>query len=905
MYRPHQHLSGLAVDCDHSSAAGHDQEDGVHSLSLTTVPCIEPESIPTMPLFSPSKDFTSSASTHYPSASPASSHPASFFFRRRTGKLNWSQLSSVSLASIIQHVDVDLLQQHVDTITYADITESDLSHATDPQILHLIRLCQLTVEYLLNAQNYLIKQAKRRDRLMGDVKAEVERCKQQLQQKDDEIQRLKQDNKYHKRLLKALEANHLSPTKLNPTLPSAAAAVGLGGGAELSVYTCEFCRASFVSEVYLQGHIGRRHPDARTRRGGIGKGKDGTDEDDREREKEKERERRVREKIEEEDRGRRELQRLRDELEADRKRMKEEMEREKAELLKAGEREREKQQAEWRQQQRKRQQDEEEKEQHNDNNDNNGRQPHHTNSRPAPILVTPPPQQPTGLAAEMERVAAEMRQLKEWKDGVMRGDISISPQPHSANNAQPATHRPQQQQQRQSTPTLSLSPASPVPSPSGRSSSQQASLQQPRLSSSHRLKRYSSFSSFPQLLSHFQHSEHDLVRAADGLEAAMDGWTEAEAERKEEELRAASGGYEREVAGVEGEVERLMDGFVNEALEERWAAVMEKERELDTRRRQREERARERDAATRRAMDRLAAERHAMEQADADRQQREMIDVVERERELQRVEHERQVMVAQQAQLVAAEQLAAHQQLLAHQAAQLSLYSQPTPPQPIIQQQQQPSMDEQRFLLEKQSALRAAQQQQQQQQLPFAAQSAALANAAATVAQQRRGALAPAYNAVEEISDIDSDDNSPLPVHQPQQQQQQHYKAADEHKQSSPSGGLLSPPQPRYHDSDEIESISLSQPVSPIPHMDDSTVTEQRSMSLSSPTKPVQLNAVRRVGGGFMLPSVTAKPVAGMSGGGGGLASGPRPNSLLKPIDQTRSVVRDLSADLDLDEEEF
>ena len=850
-----------------------------------------------MPHFSPSKDFATSASARSHHSSSASSHPASFFFRRRTGKLNWSHLSSVSLAHIVAHVDVDALQQHVDAITYADITEADLAHATDPQILHLIRLAQLTIEYLLNAQNYLIKQAKRRDRLVLEVKAEVERCREQLAQRDEEIARLKQDNKYHKRLLKALESSHLSPSKAAPAYGGLSAASAVG--AELSVYTCEYCRASFVSEVYLQGHIGRRHPDARNRRGGPGKGgRDGSEDD--EREKERERERRMRDKIEEEERPKRELQRMRDELEAERKRMKEEMEREKAELLKASEREREKQQAEWQQQQRERkqQQEDEEKEQVE------SRQPHHTNSRPAPIIVTPPPpqQQPTALAAEMERVAAEMAALKEWRDGVMRGDIAISPQPHSGGTQ--ATQ--QQQRPMQSTPAPSLSPTSPVPSPSAASQRSQPQQRQPRLTSSHRLKRFSSFSHFPQLLSHFQHNENDLVRAATGLEAAMGGWAEGEAERAEEEVRGA--GYEREAAGVEGEVERLMDGFVDEALEERWAAVLDKEKELEARRRQREERAKERDVAARRSMDRVTAERAALEQQHSDRQHASVMDSMEREREMQRVEHERQLMAAQQAQLVAAEQLVQHQQLLAQQAAQLGLYSQPTPPQPIIQQPitqpQQPSMDEQRFLLEKQNALRNA---QQQQQLPTVAQSAAIANAAAAVTAQRRGAVPPSYNAVEAISDVDSEDDSPAPAQRPQQ-----WKAAEEQKQPYGGGGMLAPPTaqhgPRIHDdSDGVESISLSQPVSPIPHLDDSTSEQPQqqrpaAVSLAPAKQPMQLSAVRRTGGGFMLPAVTAKTM----GGGAGFASGPRPNaSALKPIEQTRAAVRDLSAELDLEEEEF
>jgi zinc finger protein DZIP1 len=46
-----------------------------------------------------------------------------FFFQRRSGKLNWRRVADMDLKRLVAEVDVDSLQEHVENITFADVTE--------------------------------------------------------------------------------------------------------------------------------------------------------------------------------------------------------------------------------------------------------------------------------------------------------------------------------------------------------------------------------------------------------------------------------------------------------------------------------------------------------------------------------------------------------------------------------------------------------------------------------------------------------------------------------------------------------------------------------------------------------------------------------------------------------------
>ncbi|MFX8523839.1 hypothetical protein ABTM10_20370, partial [Acinetobacter baumannii] len=70
-----------------------------------------------------------------------------FFFRRRSGKLNWNSICSLDLDRVVSTVDIDSLQLIVENITFADVNENDFYHMSDSNFIQLFRITQLIIEY--------------------------------------------------------------------------------------------------------------------------------------------------------------------------------------------------------------------------------------------------------------------------------------------------------------------------------------------------------------------------------------------------------------------------------------------------------------------------------------------------------------------------------------------------------------------------------------------------------------------------------------------------------------------------------------------------------------------------------------------------------------------------------------
>lgn len=79
----------------------------------------------------------------------------SFFFQKRRGKLDLRTLSSLDLERIVKNADIDVLQMHLENITFSDLREDDMRYLTDPLVVKLFRTAQLMIEYLLYAQEQL------------------------------------------------------------------------------------------------------------------------------------------------------------------------------------------------------------------------------------------------------------------------------------------------------------------------------------------------------------------------------------------------------------------------------------------------------------------------------------------------------------------------------------------------------------------------------------------------------------------------------------------------------------------------------------------------------------------------------------------------------------------------------
>ena len=812
-----------------------------------------------MPLFSPMDPHPSH---HHPAASPsASSSSAPFFFRRRTGKLNWSQLSSVSLSSIISTVNVDLLQEHVELITYADINESDLAQATDAQILHLIRLAQLTIEYLLNVQNFLLRMQRQKQRTYLHVTHEMDRARVLLKDKDDQLHALQQENRFLKKLNKHLQA-HPSTSSKASAFPLSAAA----GGEVLSVHTCEWCRASFVSEVYLAGHIGRRHPEMAGRakpRKKSSKAHPPSDDSDSDASTAARRRRK-----EEDERARAELQRLKDDLDAERRKLQQERDALDKPPTPA-----------------------------------HSRMP---SARPAPIDVALSKEWLEKYTAELEarvrqetmaaikaqnspEIAEKVNRLQSQLDSVLRGDHPLSPSPAAADGRR-AEHLISQTKEELLREIAALKKPPPQSSSSPRPLSPRSPPRSPasgppgggrqRVVDAHRLKRFASFSDFPQLLSRFQHEETDLQRRVEAFSAAVEGMVNdphsGEAERWVR--RVEDKGYEEEEREVADDVERIMEGFVDHGLEQRWHDLLQKEKDLDTKRRDVEERRRERDRAERQAQAQAHTQR-AQQLAQAERERAE----AQRREQLQQ---QQQSLVQGQQSASAFPQSFAQQQTAfgpPHPLQQSTTVAPAVPPHP--QPRPAPSV----HTTDIDALLRRQQEQSgviDELRRKLQPADAAVPMPVKAEAEQKYGEdVSPSLPVVadrvsrakEEMSEEEMEDDSPMPAPVPTQ----HH--------------LIPPPAAAASAmADDVESIDLEQPPSPQP-------AEQKEADKAPVAAASKLSPIKRVGGGFVMPSAAQRGAAlpALSVRPGGLSALPKaPAPAFATSDE-------LERELELEEEEF
>lgn len=79
-----------------------------------------------------------------------------FFFRQRRGRLNLRRVEAIDVERMIREVDIDILQQIVEDLTFSEFGEDDLHFLSDRQVVKLFKLAQLTIEYLLYSQGKLV-----------------------------------------------------------------------------------------------------------------------------------------------------------------------------------------------------------------------------------------------------------------------------------------------------------------------------------------------------------------------------------------------------------------------------------------------------------------------------------------------------------------------------------------------------------------------------------------------------------------------------------------------------------------------------------------------------------------------------------------------------------------------------
>ncbi|EGV94434.1 Zinc finger protein DZIP1 [Cricetulus griseus] len=172
----------------------------------------------------------------------AASGPLPFFqFRPRLESVDWRRLSAIDVDKVAGAVDVLTLQENIMNITFCKLEDEKCPHCqsgVDPVLLKLIRLAQLTIEYLMHSQEFLTSQLNLVEERLRLSLIDYEQSKQLLSKQAGEIKLLKDECKRRKKMLSTQQ---------------------LMIEAKASYYQCHFCDKAFMNQAFLQSHIQRRH----------------------------------------------------------------------------------------------------------------------------------------------------------------------------------------------------------------------------------------------------------------------------------------------------------------------------------------------------------------------------------------------------------------------------------------------------------------------------------------------------------------------------------------------------------------------------------------------------------------------------------------------------------------------
>uniref|UniRef100_A0A665WCC5 C2H2-type domain-containing protein n=1 Tax=Echeneis naucrates TaxID=173247 RepID=A0A665WCC5_ECHNA len=224
-------LSGLLSQPFHDGVYYPYASDTQGTHSSAGIPSLlnSPLSQPSAPGMTPS----SGASTVLP-----------FKFRPRRESVDWRRINAVDVDLVVSQLDVDTLQEHINTVTFCSLDGERCQRCqspVDPALVKLLRLAQLTVEWLLHCQEFLTLNLRATEERLAIAGKERELLVAQQNKQEEKVKALMTELKQRKKVIRT-QQSLLTPRIINSQ-------------------KCSHCEKSFLNSSFLQSHMQRRHPD--------------------------------------------------------------------------------------------------------------------------------------------------------------------------------------------------------------------------------------------------------------------------------------------------------------------------------------------------------------------------------------------------------------------------------------------------------------------------------------------------------------------------------------------------------------------------------------------------------------------------------------------------------------------
>ncbi|KAM9482898.1 cilium assembly protein DZIP1L isoform 1-T2 [Clarias gariepinus] len=167
-----------------------------------------------------------------------------FHFRLRIEPMDWRRMAALDVDRVERETDINVLQEFISAVTFCAVESERCPQCRcpiDTTLLKVLRMSQLSTEYLLHCQNYLSSQvAALEERLQGTL-SQVVREEEERARLEKELQEVRLESRRRKKLIATQQL--LLQSSAN------------------NYHKCQLCEKSFVNYSYLQSHVQRRHPE--------------------------------------------------------------------------------------------------------------------------------------------------------------------------------------------------------------------------------------------------------------------------------------------------------------------------------------------------------------------------------------------------------------------------------------------------------------------------------------------------------------------------------------------------------------------------------------------------------------------------------------------------------------------
>ncbi|XP_077205243.1 cilium assembly protein DZIP1L isoform X1 [Paroedura picta] len=168
-----------------------------------------------------------------------------FKFQSRRDTIDWRRFSAIDVEQVARELDLATLQENINSITFCNLDAEKCpycQHPVDPVLLKVLKMAQLTIEYLLHSQEYLSMSLALQEEQQQATLEDLRRIKRDLDKQAEELKHVKEESRRRKKMISTQQLLLQAGTN--------------------NYHKCQLCEKSFMNYSYLQAHMKRRHSEA-------------------------------------------------------------------------------------------------------------------------------------------------------------------------------------------------------------------------------------------------------------------------------------------------------------------------------------------------------------------------------------------------------------------------------------------------------------------------------------------------------------------------------------------------------------------------------------------------------------------------------------------------------------------